>query len=185
LFRQVARYHRDLLDPSLTSWAARSFSAYHSQRISVAVHYSSAAEIVTGRRWAVASICRGMRQGRAERRAARQGRGQRTPAAPVRAQAVCPPVTATTFPTLAAAGSPAPRPRPPAGVAAAGAARSPTTHSHPADSGYGTLMGREVARGVIAAAHATVAACAVAYTAAKNSYLDSYPDRRIAINSYQ
>ena len=59
LFRQVARCHRDLLDPSLTSWAAHSFSAYHSQRISVAIHYSSAAEIVTGRRWAVASIRRG------------------------------------------------------------------------------------------------------------------------------
>ena len=29
-----------------------------------------------------------------------------------------------------------------AGVAAAGAARPPTTHSHPADSGYGTLMDR-------------------------------------------
>ena len=126
LFRQVARCHRDLLDPSLTqhqpSWAARSFSAYHSQRISVAIHYSSAAEIVTGRRWAVASIRRGMRQGRAERRAARQGRGHRTPAAPVRAQAVCPPVTATTFPTLAAAGSPATAAP---DVAAADAARAP------------------------------------------------------------
>ena len=67
LFRQAARCHRDLLDPVRTSWAARTFSAYHSQRVSVAIHYSAAAEIVTGRRYAGAGIRRGMRQARAQR----------------------------------------------------------------------------------------------------------------------
>ena len=104
LFRQVARCHRDLLDPARTSWAARSFSAYHSQHISTAIHYSAAAEIVTGRRHAVAGVRRGMRQARAQRGGARRGRGGHTERAlqpPTRTAA--PALTDEHYPPLAAA----------------------------------------------------------------------------------
>ena len=104
LFRQVARCHRDLLDPSRTSWAARSFSSYHSQRISVAIHYSAAAEIVTGRRHAVAGVRRGMRQARAQRGGARRGRGGHTERAlQPPTQAAAPALTAAHSPPLVAA----------------------------------------------------------------------------------
>ena len=96
LFRQAARCHRDLLDPVRTSWAARTFSAYHSQRVSVAIHYSAAAEIVTGRRYAVAGIRRGMRQARAQRGGARRGRGGHTERTPA------PALTLVNYPPLAA-----------------------------------------------------------------------------------
>ena len=97
LFRQVARCHRDLLDPARTSWAARTFSAYHSQRVSVAIHYSAAAEIVTGRRYAVAGIRRGMRQARAQRSGDRRGRGGHTERTPA------PALTLANYPLLTAA----------------------------------------------------------------------------------
>ena len=104
LFRQVARCHRDLLDPAHTSWAALTFSAYHSQRVSVAIHYSAAAEIVTGRRYAVAGIRRGMRQARAQRGGARRGRGGHTERAlQPPAQAAAPALTNEHYPPLAAA----------------------------------------------------------------------------------
>ena len=104
LFRQVARCHRDLLDPSRTSWAARSFSSYHSQRISVAIHYSAAAEIVTGRRHAVAGVRRGMRQARAQRGGARRGRGGHTERAlQPPTQAAAPALTIEHYPPLVAA----------------------------------------------------------------------------------
>ena len=45
LFRLLARTHADTLDPSLSSWAARTLTAYHSQRISIAIHTRSADEI--------------------------------------------------------------------------------------------------------------------------------------------
>ena len=104
LFRQVARCHRDLLDPSRTSWAARSFSSYHSQRISVAIHYSAAAEIITGRRHAVAGVRRGMRQARAQRGGARRGRGGHTERAlQPPTQAAAPALTIEHYPPLVAA----------------------------------------------------------------------------------
>ena len=47
LFRRLARAHADRLDPSRTNWAARSFTAWHAQRISIALHCRSADEILT------------------------------------------------------------------------------------------------------------------------------------------
>ena len=88
--------HYDFLDPVRTSWAARTFSAYHSQRVSVAIHYSAAPEIVTGRRYAVAGIRRGMRQARAQRGGVRRGRGGHTERTPA------PALTLANFPPLAA-----------------------------------------------------------------------------------
>mgnify|MGYP006879294841 FL=1 len=79
LFRQLARCHRDLLEPELTSWAARSFTAYHSQRISTAIHTAAAQEIVTGRRYLISNVRRGRRQqrGRAAAPRATGAAGQR------------------------------------------------------------------------------------------------------------
>ena len=48
LFRRMARVHADRLDAGLATWATRSFSAYHSQRISVAIHTTAAKEILAG-----------------------------------------------------------------------------------------------------------------------------------------
>ena len=70
---------------------------YHSQRISVAIHYSAAAEIVTGRRYAVAGIRRGMRQARAQRSGDRRGRGGHTERTPA------PALTLANYPLLTAA----------------------------------------------------------------------------------
>ena len=94
--RQLPAATDDLLDPVRTSWAARTFSAYHSQRVSVAIHYSAAAEIVTGRRYAVAGIRHGMRQARAQRGGARRGRGGHTERTPA------PALTLVNYPPLAA-----------------------------------------------------------------------------------
>ena len=128
LFRQVARCHRDLLDPARTSWAARSFSAYHSQRISTAIHYSAAAEIVTGRRHAVAGVRRGMRQARAQRGGARRGRGGHTERAlqpPTRTAA--PALTDEHYPRLVAAAQ--------AGATGAGAATTASGGAAPRAAG--------------------------------------------------
>ena len=77
---------------------------YHSQRISTAIHYSAAAEIVTGRRHAVAGVRRGMRQARAQRGGARRGRGGHTERAlQPPTQAAAPALTVEHYPPLAAA----------------------------------------------------------------------------------
>ena len=61
LFRQLARTHNDEIDPCMTSWAARSFTAYHAQRISVAIHTRSADEIQTNIRCDLTAATRGRR----------------------------------------------------------------------------------------------------------------------------
>ena len=52
LFRQMARGRADSIDAAESSWAARSFIAFHAQRISVAIHGRSAAEILRNLRTA-------------------------------------------------------------------------------------------------------------------------------------
>ena len=46
-FHQLARCHQDKLSPAHSSWACSSWTAYHAQRISCAIHTRAAAEIVT------------------------------------------------------------------------------------------------------------------------------------------
>ena len=46
LFRQLARTHDDRIDRSQTSWACRTFTTYHAQRISLMVNYYSTDEII-------------------------------------------------------------------------------------------------------------------------------------------
>jgi len=52
IFRQLARCHHDKINPALATWACNTWTAYHAQRISVALHSRSAAEIVTNHRHA-------------------------------------------------------------------------------------------------------------------------------------
>ena len=63
LFRRLARTHDDTIDPALTSWACRSFTAYHAQRISTAIHVRSSAEILTGISAGLTGSTRGCRRG--------------------------------------------------------------------------------------------------------------------------
>ena len=46
LFRQLARGRSDTIDTADSSWAACSYTSYHAQRISVAIHSRSASEIL-------------------------------------------------------------------------------------------------------------------------------------------
>ena len=45
LFRQLAAAHRDSIPAARRRWGARTFTAYHAQRISLAIHLGSADEI--------------------------------------------------------------------------------------------------------------------------------------------
>ena len=47
LFHQLARCHNDKIHPGLSTWACSTWTAYHAQRISCALHTRAAAEIVT------------------------------------------------------------------------------------------------------------------------------------------
>ena len=64
LFRQAARAHSDEIDPMLTSWAARSFTAYYAQRISIAIHVAAATEIIEGARHVLVQANRRRGRGR-------------------------------------------------------------------------------------------------------------------------
>ena len=64
-FRRVARAHRDRLAEPLTSWAARTFTSYHAQRISVAIHSNACQEILTGIQYAISETSRARRLNRA------------------------------------------------------------------------------------------------------------------------
>ena len=58
LFRQMARGRADSIDAAESSWAARSFTAFHAQRISVAIHVPSAAEILRNLRTTTTELAR-------------------------------------------------------------------------------------------------------------------------------
>ena len=58
LFRQMARGRADSIDAAESSWAARSFTAFHAQRISVAIHVRSAAEILRNLRTSTTELAR-------------------------------------------------------------------------------------------------------------------------------
>ena len=47
LFHQLARCHKDKIDPALSTWACSTWTAYHTQRISCALHTRATAEIIT------------------------------------------------------------------------------------------------------------------------------------------
>ena len=64
LFRQLARTHDDRIDRSQTSWACRTFTTYHAQRISTAIHVTSANEILTHLRSERTTSMRGRRRPR-------------------------------------------------------------------------------------------------------------------------
>ena len=61
LFRQMARGRApraDSIDAAESSWAARSFTAFHAQRISVAIQVRSAAEILRNLRTTTTELAR-------------------------------------------------------------------------------------------------------------------------------
>ena len=60
-FRRVARAHRNRLAEPLTSWAARTFTSYHAQRVSVAIQSTACQEILTGIQYAISETSRARR----------------------------------------------------------------------------------------------------------------------------
>ena len=68
LFRQLARGRSDTVDAAHSSWAARSYTSYHAQRISVAIHTRSASEILRNLIRAHTAAARGAASSRGAKR---------------------------------------------------------------------------------------------------------------------
>ena len=64
LFRQLAAAHRDALPAAQRKWGARTFTAFHAQRISTAIHLRSAEEIYRNYQHEAAISDTGRRGGR-------------------------------------------------------------------------------------------------------------------------